>query len=536
MSDIVFEDIAKKQTQDKNNPDYDHSRRNFILKACVFATGLAGIVAEYVLATLASYLLGNAVLQWTLTVSLILFAMGIGSRLSQYIRRSLLDAFIAIEFALSFLCALSATMTYLLSAYIENITIIIYPLSVSIGILIGLEIPLVTRLNDYYEDLRVNISSVMEKDYYGALLGGIFFAFVALPKFGLTYTPIILGGVNFLVASILFLQYYDMVKFKKIMTSGFVIVPVFLIALAYLAKPVVLYGEQRKYRDLVIYEQQSMYQRIVLTQWKDNYWLYLDGHEQFSSYDEERYHEPLVHPAMNIGVSRENVLILGGGDGLAVREVLKYPDVKQITLVDIDPAITDLAKTHPIFLKLNFDSLNNPKVRILNQDALTFLKNSDRIFDVIIIDLPDPKTVGLARLYTRQFYHLAGRHLALGGTLVTQATSPFFSKQAFLSILKTIQATELTAVAFHNHIPTMGEWAWVIGINLAGDSNPQMLKTKLSELAFDHIETRFLNQAAMIAMLNFGKGTLDQIDTVAVNDRLDLVIYRYYRRGAWDIY
>ncbi len=509
--------------------------KSFVLKACIFATGLAGIVAEYVLSTLASYLLGNAVLQWTLIVSLMLFAMGIGSRLSKYIRSHLLDAFVIVEFSLSVLCAVSATLTYFLAAYIQNISAVIYLMSISIGILIGLEVPLATRLNNLFEELRINISSVMEKDYYGALLGGLLFAFVALPRLGLTYTPIVLGTINFLVAAALFLRYRGILKFKRMLTVGVLMVPAFLGILAYMAEPVVLYGEQRKYRDRIIYQRQTPYQRIVITQWKNHYWLYLNGNEQFSSYDEERYHEPLVHPAMGLAASREDILILGGGDGLAAREVLKYAEVKSVTLVDLDPAMTELARTHPVLLQLNGDALDDPRVRVINRDAYVFLQDVDHIYDVIIVDLPDPKTISLARLYSRQFYQLALQHLGRGGTLVTQATSPLFSRKAFLSILRAMRATGMPAVAYHNHIPTLGEWGWVLAYKAPG-MDAATVKQRLEALTFDRIETRFLNQEAMVSMLNFGKGVLDQLTTVKINDERDLAVYDYYRNGAWDVY
>lgn len=516
-----------------------HSRRpvsgNYLLKACIFATGLAGIVAEYVMSTLASYLLGNAVLQWTLTISIMLFAMGVGSRLSQYMREHLLDAFVTVELLLSVLCALSATATYFLSAYIQMVSPLVYLLSFLIGLLIGLEIPLATRLNDYFEDLRINISSVMEKDYYGALLGGLTFAFIALPYLGLTYTPILLGMVNFAVAAALFIRHRGVLTYRRSLTAGFIAVPVFLTLLLLTAKPIVLYGEQQKYVDRVIYQEQSPYQRIVITEWKQHHWLYLNGNEQFSSYDEERYHEPLVHPAMQLSVARGEVLVLGGGDGLAAREILKYPEVQQITLVDLDPAMTSLGQQHPIFLKLNQGSLNDPKVNLINRDAYTFLQETGEIYDVIIIDLPDPKTIELARLYTREFYQLASRHLSLGGTLVTQATSPFFSRQAFLSILKSVQAAGLPAIAYHNHIPTLGEWGWVLGMK--GERfDAEAIKTRLEALPFDTIPTRFLNNDAMISMLHFGKGELAGLEDIKVNQELELALYHYYKAGAWEIW
>ncbi len=507
----------------------------FVLKACIFTTGLAGIVAEYVMATLASYMLGNAVLQWALTISLMLFAMGIGSRFSRYITANLLDAFIAIEFALSLLCSISAVLIYSASIYIQNITPIIYLISICIGITIGMEIPLATRLNEYFEELRINISTVMERDYYGALLGGLLFAFIALPYLGLTYTPIILGLTNFLVALLLFASNVKRLKFKRVLTFLSIIVPFILIFLYFISEPIILYGEQSKYVDRVVYTEQTPYQRIVLTRWKDNYWLYLNGNEQFSSYDEERYHEPLVHPAMNLALSRENVLILGGGDGLAAREVLKYPDVKNIVLVDIDPAITRLAKENPIFLQLNKNSLGDKRVNVINEDAYIYLKNNDNLYGAIIIDLPDPKTVGIARLYTRQFYQLALRHLIRGGVMATQATSPFFSKRAFLSILKTMRSIGIPAIAYHNHIPTMGEWGWVLGMNTK-KIDSEGLKKRLLNTDLSKIETRFINNNALLSILNFGKGTLDKIDQVEVNDEINLNIYKYYKNGKWDIY
>ncbi len=511
------------------------STQSLVLKSCIFATGLAGIVAEYVLSTLASYLLGNAVLQWTLTLTFMLFAMGLGSRLSKRIHGPLLDAFVVVEFVLSALCAVSAAAAYFLSAYIANIAPIIYLLAMTIGALIGLEIPLATRLNNYFEDLRVNISSVMEHDYYGALVGGLFFAFFALPKLGLTYTPIVLGSVNFIVAATLFLKYRSYLRYPRALTLGFLLLPLLLTGLAALAKPIVLFGEQQKYRDHVVYEEQTPYQRIVITQWKDHYWLYLNGNEQFSSYDEERYHEPLVHPAMALSAAHKNVLVLGGGDGLAARELMKYRDLESVTLVDLDPAMTRLGREHPIFREINKDALRDARLRIVNQDANAFLTASDRIYDVIIVDLPDPKTVGLARLYTRQFYQNARRHLATGGVIVTQATSPFFAREAFLSILKSMRATGMPAMAYHNSIPTLGEWGWVLGMNTDRLTSAE-LKQRASRLSFAGVKTRFLNHEAMLGMLSFGKGTMERLSEIKINDELDLAVYHYYQKGEWDVY
>lgn len=512
-----------------------NNKSGTLLKACIFATGLSGIIAEYVMATLASYLLGNAVLQWTLTVSTMLFAMGVGSRLSKHFMSNLLESFIVLELALSLVCAFSAVGVYLTAGYVEGIGPVIYAISFLIGLLIGMEIPLAARINDKFEEFRVNISSVMEKDYYGALLGGVLFAFVLLPKLGLTYTPILLAAVNFSVAFALFIRSRKTFEHRKLLTVGCVSLPIILAILAVAAKPIVLYGEQRKYRDLIVYEEQTPYQRIVVTKWKDDHWLYLDGNEQFSSYDEELYHEPLVHPAMGLSVARKRILILGGGDGLAAREVLKYPEVEEATLVDLDPGVTRLGRENAIFLELNKGSLNDARVKIENKDAQAWLADNKALYDVIIIDLPDPKTVALARLYSLQFYRLAKRSLAKGGTLVTQATSPFFSRDAFLSIFQTMTAAGFSTVAYQNHIPTLGQWSWVLGINAPELSSDEARK-RLLQLNFSEIETRYLDKNAMVHMLHFGKGIFDGLEEIKINDEIDLAIYHYYKNGAWDIY
>jgi spermidine synthase len=512
-------------------------RIGFALKAALFATGCAGIIAEFVLSTLATYLAGNAVFQWTIVMSLMLFAMGVGSRLSRRFRKRLLDTFILTEFSLSVLCAASAVFAYGVAAYSDFTDLIIYLEAFVIGTLIGFEIPLVTRINDAYEELRVNISGVMEKDYYGALAGGVLFAFVALPYLGMTYTPILLGGINFLVASLILWRFFALVENQRTLAACFALVLVFLTALGVLARPIVLFGEQRKYRDKVVYARQTPYQKIVMTRWKTHYWLYINGQEQFSTFDEERYHEPLVHPAMKLSADRADVLIIGGGDGLAAREVLKHPGVASVTLVDMDPAMTTLARTHPVLAGINQGALNDPRVGIVNDDAAAYLDRDARLYGVIIVDLPDPDSVDLMHVYSKTFYGRLRRHLVEGGVMVTQAASPYFAPKAFRCLVKTIRAAGFPVLPYHNQIPTMGEWGWVMGmksrrIDAAG------MKSAMIACTFEDIGTRYINRDAMISMLHFGKGVLEpeHMAAVEVNTELNPVLYRYYLAGVWGVY
>ncbi|MBW2368767.1 MAG: polyamine aminopropyltransferase [Deltaproteobacteria bacterium] len=507
------------------------------LKISLFATGCAGIVAEYVLSTLATYLLGNAILQWTVIISLMLFAMGVGSRLSRYFRTDLLDCFILIEFILSALCAACVTLAYGLAAFTEYTALLIYAQAIVIGILIGLEIPLVLRLNQSYEALRINVSEVMEKDYYGALLGGFAFAFIALPTLGLAYTPIVLGVTNFSVAALLLWGYFPLVRRKGLLGGGFGLTCLVLIGLAVIAKPVIRYGEQRKYRDKVIHASQTPYQKLVMTQWKQYYWLYINGQEQFSTYDEDKYHEPLVHPAMKASINPENVLILGGGDGLALREVLTHPKVRAVTLVDIDPAMTQLAQTHPVLVSVNRDAMSDNRVTIVNRDAARFLADDDHLYGVIIADLPDPDTVDLMSVYSESFYQQIRRHLIRGGAMVTQAGSPYFTRKAFLCIYKTVRAAGFSTLAYHNQIPTMGQWGWVLG-TAATDHTDATLRARMMTETFEGLPTRFLNQDAMIGMMHFGKGVFEEsvLNEIKINTEFNPVLHSYYLSGNWGVY
>ncbi|MGB3618248.1 MAG: polyamine aminopropyltransferase [Catalinimonas sp.] len=510
--------------------------QSYLLKIALFATGLSGIVAEYILSTLATYFLGDSTVQWTMTVSVMLFSMGLGSRLSRYRKSHLLETFIVTEFVLSLLTAFASLSVYTLAAVSPYVGFFLYALAILIGLLIGLEIPLVIRLNDELESLRVNVSSVLEKDYYGSLLGGVFFAFVGLPFLGLTYTPFLLGGINLMVAVGLlwWLRPHVTRRAWPWLQGAAVLLPLALAAGAAGAEPLVLWGEQLRYRDQVVYAEQTRYQRIVITRWKDHHWLYLNGNQQLSTLDEAMYHEPLVHPALSLVGQPRDVLVLGGGDGGAVREVLKYPSVRSVRLVDLDPAMTELGRTHPVLLDFNEGALLDGRVSITNQDGYRFLEVDSGYYDAVIVDLPDPRTVELSRLYSLEFYELCARHLRPGGVLVTQAGSPYYATRAFRCVERTLTAAGFAGVPMHNQVLTMGEWGWIVA-DRSGDS--ERLKKRLQALRFERIPTRWINGEAMQLVTSFGKDTYAfPVDSVGVNRVRDPVLYRYYLDGNWDLY
>ena len=507
-----------------------------ILKLALFATGLSGIVAEYILGTLATYLLGNSVIQWTMIISVMMFSMGLGSRFTRHIGGDLLVKFIIIEFALSLFVSYTSIISYTTAAFTDYAGFVIYAMSIIIGIFIGMEIPIVIRLNDEFESLQINVSSVIEKDYYGSLLGGIFFAFVGLPYLGLTYTPFVLGMVNLIIAIMLMLFLKDALgnKVRKLLNvSALVMVSVILTG-AFFSKPIILFGEQQKYKDVIVYQEQSKYQKIVITQWKDNYWLYLNGNHQLSSLDEVMYHEPIVHPIMQLARHPQNILVMGGGDGCAVREILKYPSVKDITLVDLDPAMTNLGKNNEILVNMNDSSFHDSKLTIINQDGYKYMDTVGDYYDVIIIDLPDPRTVELGRLYSYEFYKLCYKHLRPNGLIITQAGSPYFATKAYKCIDKTIAKAGFSTLAMHNQILTLGEWGWIIG---AKNTSKQNLLANAKSINFDGVSTEWINNESMQLMTSFGKVIYPgRRDSVKVNKIHDPVLYKYYLDGNWDLY
>jgi Predicted spermidine synthase with an N-terminal membrane domain len=227
-----------------------------------------------------------------------------------------------------------------------------------------------------------------------------------------------------------------------------------------------------------------------------------------------------VHPAMSLATHHRDVLVLGGGDGLAVREVLKYPDLEAVTLVDLDPMVTELFRTHPDLVRLNNNALNDPRVQVVNKDAWRYVEEDAGQYDVIIIDLPDPDTYAVSKLYSQEFYAVLVQHLNLGGTMVTQATSPVFARDAFWSIHNTMAAAPnpynagepLNLIPYHVYVPSFGDWGFVMA------SAHNMSQRGIIE----DVERRFLSaerwQAAQVFAPDIGSTEAEQntIQTHAV--------------------
>ena len=465
-----------------------------------------------------------------------LFSMGVGARITKMMDGDLLEKFIWIEIALSILASFVSLITYTTATYSLYTGVTIYGLCIIIGLLIGMEIPLVIRINDSFEKLKINVSSMMENDYYGSLLGGVFFAFVGLPFLGLTYTPFVLGFVNYAVAIVLLsVLWKDMEQStKRRLSLANLAVFVLLITGIFNADAVIAHGEEMRYKDRVIYSKQTKYQKLVITQSNSDYWLFINGNQQLSTIDEIMYHEPLVHPLLKLCPNPKDILILGGGDGCAAREILKYENVQNITLVDLDPEMTKLALEHPVLSEINQHALEHEKVTTINQDGYSFLEKENLFYDIIIIDLPDPKTIELGRLYSYEFYKLCNKALKPNGLIVTQAGSPYFASRAFQCIEKTMSEAGFSTVPIHNQVITLGEWGWILGSKSLSQTQ---FKNALVELEFKDIPTKWINHEAMTLMTSFGKNfTIDPKDSIEINTIHNPLLFKYYMNGEWDLY
>lgn len=495
-----------------------------ILLFSVFFLSLCGITYELVLGSLATYLLGNPVQQYSITIGFFLSSMGLGSYLSRFLTRNILKNFIMIEVALGFVGGFSVLiLSYLFSFSATYYMLHIFFLVV-IGTLVGLEIPIITRVLKRYGALKDILSNVLSLDYIGGLAGSLLFPLLLFPFLGRMLTSIIIGALNILVAIMIIIK-IDYENKRRTDLLFPVLVFLLLAAMAAGSDRINTILQKRLYYDDIVFSKRSHYQEIVLTRNDSDFRLYLDGSLQFSSVDEYRYHEMLVFPSLALHASPEKrVLVLGGGDGLAVREILKCGDAVSITLVELDPAMIDLAKKNSSLRMLNGDSLVDPRVSVIVGDAYAFLVENRKQYDVIIADFPDPHDETISKLYTVEFYTLLRRSLDRGGIFVTQSTSPLFAREAFWCIHNTMKKAFASVTAYHVYVPSFGDW----GFNMAcqGPCDPAAAGDAVPGLKYYSPET-------FRKSLHFPADSAASITDINTFNRP--VLYRYYLKG-WKYY
>ena len=467
-----------------------------ILILSVFVVASCGLAYELIAAALSSYLLGDSILQFSTIIGCYLFAMGVGAHLSKYVHDDdVLARFIDIELAVGLIGGVSAALLFMSFSWMAApFRTLLYVMVFMIGAMVGMEVPLVMRaLNARDTAFNELVSRVLTFDYLGALAVSLLFPLVLAPHLGLVRTGFLFGMLNVGVGMwTLYVFRHELANTGgRVLRAGTVMVA--LVVGFVMSERMVQWGEHGLLGDQIVYSTSTPYQRLVITRWKDDLRLYINGNLQFSSRDEYRYHEALVHPALQTLPWAKRVLILGGGDGLALREVLRYPNITHATVVDLDPAMTGTFTTRPELVKLNHGAFLDKRVTVVNADAAVWLKNTPEMFDAVIIDFPDPSSFALGKLYSVPFYAMVKKHVAAKGLVVVQSTSPFFAPNAFWTIEATLREVGMQTWPFHAYVPSFGEWGFIM-------ASPEQQYTPPTSY---RLPMRFLNEATTREMFAF---------------------------------
>ena len=541
---------------------------HLVLATSMLVMGACGIIYEYTLGVLGNNLMGSSHEQLFVIIGLMMFAMGAGAVLQQQLVGNLIDKFLLVELLLGLSGGISTLVIYTTFVFTDSYQLVMYSFSLAIGVLIGCEIPLLIRINtEYTQTLRANLSSILSMDYVGSLIGALLFAYVLLTRLSVERISLVLGCVNTVLAICGAAFFWPMVDRKRTLIGGCSLTLGVLVLGLFQSKGWMADLQQRCFADPIVYSETTKYQHIVLTesQPNDRLRLYLNGHLQFSSADEAIYHELLVHPPMVLAKQRKRVLILGGGDGLALREVLKYPDVEKVVLVDIDPAIIKLAREHPKLLKINEGALTDARVEtrlaeglgdgeqttitrsskrdplvddseyeiadvtVITVDADLFLRNVPDKYDVVIVDFPDPRSVELGKLFSVDFYRILASRLNEGAMISIQSTNIFRGELVFRCIGETLKAAGYQTLPYHEHIPSFGEWGWHMA--WLSPIDPNAMRSRIKLLPDFESPTSHLTPELLMAATVFGKQWENFDEEIRANTKMQPVVMHYYSRS-----
>lgn len=547
------------------------SKRDFLLLAIMAIGAACGMIYEYLIAHYAGRIIGSVDTAVYGMIGLMVVAMGLGAFYSRTVRCpytgfAWLEVLIALIggsavlmmaalFALSYVLPIQLQHAFglhetvnvhggpvfMLKQFAETAP---YLIGLLIGFLIGMEIPFIARIRQELHDDRLehNAGTVYGADYIGGGAGAAIWILFCLNQ------PIIVSAaltalLNLVLGGI-FLAYFH----KRIKALRFLI-PLKLVSFSFLLLILVNGSSWMNsmsnmlYSDRVVHSVNTKYQSLVLTQKPTGTTyppvtnLYINGHLQFSSSDEIIYHSYLVVPALLASARQNNILIVGGGDGLAAREVLRWSP-ESVTLIDLDPTMIDIFQGKNVDLPawlstrlvgLNGNSLNDPRMNFMFGDAFKVvesLSGTGQYFDAIIVDLPDPNHPDLNKLYTDYFYAKLSDLLSADGVIAIQSTSPYHSKKAFLSIGKTVESTGLLVDQYHANVPSFGDWGWTIAAKAGATPKERLLSYK--EMPVDH---PYLSLDQVMAGFAFSNSFYHQASQVDINRLNEPTLYAYHSEG-----
>lgn len=547
-----------------------------VLAVSIFSSGAVGLINEYILSTVSSYILGNSIEQFAIIIGIMFLMFGVGSLVQMRLKdTNLIAKFVLIEILIAVVSAFAPISIYWTFAFAwDFLYIVLYGSVMAIAFLIGFEIPVVLRINKRFtSELKTNIAGIIAFEYFGGFVGMWIWVDYLKGTFPLTEVSFIVAGANFVAMLLAFVYFFS---------KGFVRHGLALTGVLILAASSLVWGytnnrdwnielEQQLFDDQIIYIENTRYQHIVITHNKlvDDYRLHINGNVQFSSIDEQIYHENLVHPVMTLVPDHARVLILGGGDGLALREVRKYSDVKSMTLVDLDPRMIEIASTLPVMVELNDGAFSDARVLtkissaiehdgvkpvyirageqdpkddpdvewvgtidVVTIDAELFIREIPKSYNVMIIDFPDPNSVELSKLYSKEFYLQVARKLSERGMIAIQSSSPYHAKETFLTIIRTLKAAGFNTLPYHENVPSFGDWGWILAWK-SGEPVAHM-NERIENIKAFSVETKHLTPDLFRANRIFGKGLLES-DSKAINTLMEPVLYEVYLEEGWVI-
>ncbi|MGX6509486.1 polyamine aminopropyltransferase [Rhodococcus sp. SJ-2] len=474
-------------------------RTRVVLLVAVAACAACGLVYELALLTLSVSLTGGGITQTSLIVAGFVAALGLGALAAKPLLPHAAPAFIGVEVALGLIGGLSATVLYVAFTFVGSSTWVLVVATAAIGMLVGAEVPLLMTLMQTgrtadARDTGKVLANLNAADYAGALIGGLAWPLLLLPAAGMIRGAALTGMVNLAAAAVaaLFLLRGHLRPVTRALSLVVLLLAATVLAILLLrSSDIETTSRQRLYPDPVVYAQRSQYQEIVLTERGNDVRLYLDGDLQFSSRDEHRYTETLVYPALARDPAR--VLVLGGGDGLAAREILRHPHVQEVVQVELDPTVLDLANTR--LVALNGGALLDDRVEVVVDDAFRWLREyTGPGFDAIVVDMPDPDTPALGRLYSMEFYGLVASALNPDGLMTVQSGSPFSTPHAYWRTVSTVRSAGLGTTPYHVHVPSFGDWGFVVA---------QAGPPPIPALSANAAPRRFLDSATLAAASAF---------------------------------
>lgn len=448
--------------------------RRFALLVVAGLLAAAGVAYELSLLLLGTITVGATERANAVVLGAAMAGMGAGAAFGGRLARRPVRAFVGVEVVLAVLGAAAAPTLYWLWATLDTFWGPLLGVAFAIGACIGAEMPLLAALNDQLARQRAAsvVAQLTAADYLGAFLGAIAFAFAVRPVLGLVGATMAIAAVNLLLAAAV------PVIMGVPWRQGALVVPgaVVLAAMVVLAPTVVDDGRQRLYRDPILAVDDRGRSDIVVTErehrdGRRDTRLFLDGDLQLSSVDSYRYHEALVHPAVAAAPDRDlDVLVLGGGDCAAVTEALRHDQVSSVTLVELDPRVTDTVGDVEGFDELSA-GCDDPRTEVITADAFEWIRRTDASFDVVVADFPDPDTAALGRLYSVELFVAARSVLASDGSLSVQCGSPWFAQAAYWTCEATLEEAGWSSTPYLADVPSFGTW----GFHLAVPDGPAPL-------------------------------------------------------------